>query len=181
MSTKSFNQQFKLQIMKKTIQNLFALTTLACMITSCGTIVGPKAQVALVDAPSGISVKANGERVDVNYEETVSSMKVGMNSDTRTSYSSPVIKVPKKTAQTIELSAGGKNGSFDTKPKGDGSVILADIFLFGGIGLIVDLVTGNIKKQTPKFIDVPAVLAGKPQSEWRSQSQLKKAIKKSAR
>jgi hypothetical protein len=105
-------------------------------------------------------------------------MKISNSGDTRTSYSSPVIKLPRKSAQTIELISGSKKGTFETKPKVDGNLVLLNMFT--GIGLIIDIATGNIKKQSPKFIDVPAVLAGKPQSEWRSQSKLKKAIKKSA-
>lgn len=38
----------------------------------------------------------------------------------------------------------------------------------------------SLKEYRP-FVDLKAVLAGKPVSEWRSKSKLKKAIKKSAR
>lgn len=167
--------------MKKTILHLTAIISVTMSITSCGTIVGSKAQVALVDAPSNLQVTANGERVQIKMEETVSTMKISNSGDTRTSYSSPVIKVPKKKAQTIVLTSGSNSGTIETKPKANGAVIVSDIFLFGGVGLIVDFITGNHKKQTPKYIDVPAVLAGKPQSEWRSQSKLKKAIKNNVR
>lgn len=165
--------------MKKISLPLIALAAVSFMLTSCGTIAGSKAQIALVEAPRGVSVKANGETVDIKYEETVSTMKVGSNGDTRNSYSSPVIKVPRNKAQTIEISAGSQKGTVVTKPKVDGNIVILD--LFTGFGLFVDIATGNLKKQNPRFIDVPAVLAGKPQSEWRSQRKLKKAIKKSAR
>lgn len=157
------------------------MATCTGFMASCGTIVGSKAQVALVDAPRNLEVTANGQKVDIKMEETVSTMKISNSGDTRTSYSSPVIKVPKKNSQTLVLSAGSKSGTVETKPKANGAVIVSDIFLFGGVGLVIDLVTGNHKKQTPKFIDVPAVLAGKPMSEWRSQSKLKKAIKQRAK
>ena len=137
--------------------------------------------MALVDAPKGLQVYANGEAVDIKWEETVSTMKIGSKGDTRTSYSSPVVKLNKKDKVTLKLVSGSSSEELQLKRKGHSGYFWGNFFFTGLTGFVVDGVTGNGKAQHPNYIDVPALLAGKPISEWRSKSQLKKAIKKSGK
>jgi hypothetical protein len=165
----------------KRITTLFSITAiLTVFLTSCGTITGRLSKVALVDAPRNLSATADGERVDISRDLTVSNLKVGTNGDTYNDYYSPVVKLDKHKTVTLKLSSGGSSGSVDLKPKFSGNYLLGNLFLTGLTGTLVDVATGN-HRQHIRFIDVPAVLAGKPMREWRSKHQLKKAIKRSAK
>jgi hypothetical protein len=171
----------KNKFMKQAILQFLTGTVISVLFISCGTISGKMSKVALVDAPRNIQAKANGERVDVEQAQTVSTLKVGSSGDTYTNYYSPVVKLSKKEKVTLELSSGSNNGSVDLTPKFSGSYLVGNMFVTGLVlGTAIDVATGNHKKHI-RFVDVPAVLAGKPQSEWRSKGKLKKAIKKSAK
>jgi hypothetical protein len=134
----------------------------------------------LVDAPRNLSATADGERVDISRDLTVSNLKVGTNGDTYNDYYSPVVKLDKHKTVTLKLSSGSSSGSVDLTPQFSSNYLLANIFLTGFTGTLVDVATGN-HRQHIRFVDVPAVLAGKPMNEWRSKHQLKKAIKRSAK
>lgn len=166
---------------EKSIFNLLLLSVIVYSVSSCGTIMGKMNKVTLVDAPSNLTAKADGETVDIKTDLSVSTLKVGTNADTYTDYYAPTIKLNKHKTVDLQLSFGSSNGTVNLSPKFSGGYFLGNMFFFGLItGTIVDVATGNHRKHI-RFVDVPAVLAGKPQSEWRSKSQLKKAIKKSAR
>lgn len=166
--------------MKKLFASSLGIFSLLFILVSCGTISGSTSRVALVDAPSGMQVYANGVPVDIKWEETVSTMKIGSGGDTRTSYSSPVVKLSKKDKVTLKLVSGSNSEELQLKRKGHSGYFWGNLFFTGLTGFIVDGVTGNGKTQHPNYIDVPALLAGKPVAEWRSKAQLKKAIKNSA-
>lgn len=167
--------------MKKTIFQLVVVSLLSVTMVSCGTIMGKMSKVALVDAPKDLQAKADGQRLEIKSDLTVSNLKVGMNGDTYNDYYSPVIKLNKRKTVALELSSGSTKGNVDLKPKFSGTYFLGNMFVTGLIlGTAVDIATSNHRKHI-RYIDVPAVLAGKPQSEWRSKSKLKKAIKKSAK
>lgn len=156
------------------------IAVLFVTVTSCGTITGRLSKVALVDAPRNLSASADGESVEIKRDLTVSNLKVGTNGDTYNDYYSPVVKLDKHKTVTLQLSSGSSSGSVDLKPKFSGNYLLGNMFLTGLTGTIIDVATGN-HRQHVRFVDVPAVLAGKPMSEWRSKHQLKKAIKRSAK
>lgn len=166
--------------MKRISQNLSMTAVLLVLLSSCGTITGRLSKVALVDAPHNLSATADGERVEISRDLTVSNLKVGSNGDTYNDYYSPIVKLDKHKTVTLQLSSSGSSGSVDLKPKFSGNYLLGNMFLTGLTGTVVDVATGN-HRQHIRFVDVPAVLAGKPMSEWRSKHQLKKAIKRSAK
>ena len=174
----SFIRNIKLM---KQITTLFGIiATMFVLLTSCGTITGRLSKVALVDAPRNLSATADGERVEISTDLTVSNLKVGTNRDTYYDYYSPIVKLDKHKTVTLKLSSSGSSGSVDLKSKFSGNYLLGNMFLTGLTGTLVDVATGN-HRQHIRFVDVPAVLAGKPMSEWRSKNQLKKAIKRSAK
>ena len=156
------------------------IAVLFVTVTSCGTITGRLSKVALVDAPRNLSASADGETVEIKSDLTVSNLKVGAKSDTYYDYYSPVVKLDKHKTVTLKLSSGSSSGSVDLTPKFSGNYLFGNLFLTGLTGTLVDVVTGN-HRQHIRFVDVPAVLAGKPMNEWRSKHQLKKAIKRSAK
>lgn len=165
--------------MKKATYNLLAGLALLSL-ASCGTISGRLSKVALVDCPRDLVAKADGERLDISSDLTISNLSPGMNRDTYTDYYSPVVKLDKHKTVSLELSSGSSSGSVEMKPKFSGPYFWGNLFITGLTGMIIDVATGN-HRQHRRFVDVPAVLAGKPISEWRSKSKLKKAIKRSAR
>ncbi len=167
--------------MKKVIMNLVVFTAASLVFISCGTIMGKMSKVALVDAPRNLEAKADGENLEITKDLTVSNLKVGMNNDTYYDYFSPVVKLNKHKTVSLELSSGGSKGTVDLSPKFSGAYFFGNLFVTGLVlGTVVDVATKN-HRQHMRYVDVPAILAGKPVSEWRSKHQLKKAIKKSAR
>lgn len=167
--------------MKKTFLNLIALFAAGIIFNSCGTIMGKMSKVNLVGAPSNLHAKADGEDLKIQNDLALSRLKEGMNSSTYIDYYTPTVKLNKHKPVILELSSGNSEGSVELKPKFSGTYLLGNIFVTGVVlGTAVDVATGNHKKHV-RFVDVPAVLAGKPQSEWRSKHQLKRAIKKGAK
>ena len=78
----------------KQITTLFGIiATMFVLLTSCGTITGRLSKVALVDAPRNLSATADGERVEISTDLTVSNLKVGTNRDTYYDYYSPIVKL----------------------------------------------------------------------------------------
>lgn len=167
--------------MQKIILNICAVTIASLTLISCGTIAGKMSKVVMVDAPRNLIAKADGEKLDINYELSVSTLKVGSSGDTYTDYYSPTVKLNKSKTVTLDLSSGNQNGTTELKPKFSGNYFLGNLFITGLVlGTAIDMATGN-HRQHIRFVDVPAVLAGKPQSEWRSKKKLKKAIKRKAK
>ena len=171
----------KIIFMKQAIKLLISVTVASGIFTSCGTILGKTSKVALVDAPLNLEARADGESLDIKRDLTVSTLSVGMNRDTYTDYYSPVVRLDKRKTVNLELRSGSRSGSADLTPKFSGNYFLGNMFVTGLVlGTAIDLATKS-HKQHIRFVDVPAMLEGKPQSEWRSKRKLKKAIKKSAK
>jgi hypothetical protein len=167
--------------MEKIIYKFFLLAVATTLLTSCGTIMGKMSKVALVDAPRNLEAKADGERLDIKNDLTVSTLSVGTNGDTYRDYYSPTVKLNKHKTVTLDLSSGNKTGTAELKPKFSGAYFLGNMFVTGLVlGTAIDVATHNHRKHI-RYVDVPAVLAGKSQSEWRSKGQLKRAIKRKAK
>lgn len=165
--------------MKNTFYLLFVILSVF-LFASCGTITGKFSKVALVDCPRNLEAYADGERIEINNELTISKLNPGMNGDTYVDYYSPAIKLNKQKRVTLQLTSGNNNGIIEMKPHFSGAYFLSNLFLTGTFGTILDIATNNHRIHR-RFIDVPAILANKPIREWRSKSKLKRAIKRSAR
>ena len=167
--------------MKKSVVSLAVITAMCTLFSSCGTIMGKMSKVALVGAPRDLVAKADGEKIDIKSDLSVSTLSVGTTGDTYTDYYSPIVKLNKHKTVTLELSSGSRSGSAALTPKFSGNYFFGNMFITGLVlGTAIDMATGN-HRQHIRFVDVPAVLAGKPRSEWRSKHQLKRAIKRSAK
>lgn len=164
----------------RTILYILSFVVTLIFISSCGTISGRLSKVTLVDAPRDLEATADGEILEINNDLAISNISVGMNSDTYNNYYAPTIKLDKHKTVTLSLSSGNSNGSTEMKPRFSSAYFWGNFFLTGMTGILIDVVTGN-HRQHRRFIDVPAILAGKPVKEWRSKSKLKRAIKRSAK
>lgn len=160
--------------------NFIYLLSIAVLFSSCGTISGRLSKVTLVDAPRGLEAKADGDGLDISSEVAISNLSVGMNADTYTNYYAQTVKLDKHKTVTLDLSSGNLNGSVEMKPRFSSAYFFGNFFFTGLTGILIDVATGN-HRQHRRFIDVPAILAGKPINEWRSKSKLKRAIKRSAK
>lgn len=153
------------------------------LIQSCGTIggaiTGGKRPTFIVNAPSDVVVKLNGEVQDITSELHASNVAGSRSVD----YYTSAIKIPYKHPVTLEISSERlkKSGSVDLKPKGSGAIFVGNLLIFPVIGHIIDGVTKNNKTLRPKYIDVTSVLNNVAQKDWPSQSRLKANEKRKAR
>lgn len=168
--------------MKKFTVSILILATLFS-ITSCGTIAGAitkgKRPVYLIDAPKDLTVKVNGQEQDISSELFASHSDIG--ASRTVDFYTAAVNLPYKKKMNMQLSTSGGAGSVDLKPKSQSAIFWANLIFAPIVGHIIDAVTKNNKTLGPRYIDVPAVLAGKPKSDWRSKSQLKKYAKKKGR
>ncbi len=162
----------------KNLLFIAATAFLALSLNSCGTILNAKkkgkTEVFLIDAPAGLSVSSNGENLSIESDIFAATGK----EHGAIEYHTNCVRLPRKKKATITLSAGGKTATVALKPKVWGKIVVVDALLTAGIGWWVDIPTGNILTLKPRLIDVPAALAGKPKSQWRSQGKLKRQEKR---
>lgn len=161
--------------MKKAIAYFVFAIGAMTLFSSCGTIMGTRSKVHLVNSPSNLVVKADGEAVPIKMDAAMA--RAPMYSNYIITYYVPTVKINKKKPVELELISGEKSGKTISTPKFSGAYFMGNMFVGGLIsGVAIDLATKS-HKQHPRFIDVPAVLDGKPKEEWRSKRKLKKEIK----
>lgn len=121
--------------MRKIILIGFAALALACLCVSCATIVSGSTQdVTFVSDPEGATVRVDG--LPVGRTPLTVSLDTGK-------------------SHTVELSKEGYETQYATLSRSvSGGWIVADIFLTGCIGIVVDLVTGSIYKLKPDNVYV---------------------------
>lgn len=161
-------------------KNLLTVVTALCamvLMNSCGTIIYSinkgNATVSLLQAPKDLQVKMDGKRIDIVSEVFAATATT----HTTTSYYTSAIKLPNKKKATIELysPSTGKKSTVNLKPTTSGTIIVADLFFGFGVGLVLDLVTGNHKKLSPRLIDVQNSLDNK---KWIRHGKLKRIEKR---
>jgi hypothetical protein len=163
--------------MKKNLLTIVSALSAMVFMNSCGTMIYSinkgKATVSLLQAPQDLQVKMDGKRVEIVSEVFAATG----NTHTTTQYYTSAIKLPHKKKATIELysPSTGKKSTVAIKPTTSGTIIAADLSFGFGVGLIVDLVTGNYKKLSPRLIDVQNSLDGK---KWIRHGKLKRIEKK---
>ena len=166
--------------MKTLIYSILSISSLV-LLSSCGTIGGLLSKgerpVFLIEAPQDMTVNFEGQSKDISSEAFAST---GFNNTTITYYTSAV-NLPYKHKGTLKLSSSTGSSSIELKPKGQRAIWWGNFILFPIWGHIIDATTKNNKTLFPRYIDVPAALAGKPVKEWRSAGQLKRLSKKQAR
>lgn len=162
-------------------KNLFTVVTALCamlLMNSCGTIVNAlnkgNSTVSLLQAPSDLEVKLNGKKIKITSEVFAATAT----STTTTQYYTAAIKLPNKERATVELysPSEGKRSTVNLRPTTSGTIIVADLFVGFGVGLVLDLVTGNHKKLSPRLIDVRNSLDNK---KWIKHGKLKRIEKRS--
>lgn len=168
------------------IQELMLLLVAAIGLTSlnsCGTIAGAitggKRPSFLVNAPKDVTVKLNGETLDITSELFASNVAGNATRD----YYAAAVKMPYKKALTIQLSSAsaGKSTTLDLKPKGISAIFWGNILIAPIVGHIIDGVTNNNKMLQPKYIDVQSALNNIPVKDWPSQGKLKRISKSAAK
>jgi|GEM_PF-4193639 len=166
--------------MKNNTLLLVAALWLMWSFSSCGTILNAskkgKTEVFLIDAPSDLQVSSGGERLSIGSDVFAASGRTNGS----VAYYTSSVKLPRKKRASLELYSpgSGKRATVELKPKVWGKIVVVDALLTGGFGWLIDIPTGNILTLKPRLIDVPAAMAGKPRSKWRSQGKLKRVTKR---
>lgn len=170
---------------KKTL-NIFTLLFLVNILlfaSSCGTIggaiTGGKRPSFIVNAPSDVVVKLNGEVQNISSEVHASNTAGKGTVD----YYTAAVKIPYKHPVTLEISSYrlGKTGTVNLKPKSSTLIFIGNLLICPLAGHILDAVTKNNKTLRPKYIDVASVLNNIPLNKWPSQAKLKNIEKKRAK
>lgn len=166
------------------MKNLLLVAAAACFITtlnSCGTIANiskkGKTEVFMIGGPEDLQVSSGGKRLEIESEVFAASSSIG--GDATTTYYTAAVNLPRKKKASLELYSPSMNkrATVALKPKVWGKIVFLDV-VFGGIGLFVDIPTGNIRTLKPRMVDVQAALAGKPRSQWKSQGKMKRMTKR---
>ncbi len=174
--------------MKTLIYSLLSISSLA-LLSSCGTIAGALTKgvrpVFLIDAPEDLVVSFDGKSKDITLEvfaSTSNSYHSNLSNTTTTTnvnYLTSAVKLPYKNKGALQLNSAGASTNVELKPKGQRAIWWGNFLFFPITGHILDAVTDNNKTLFPRYIDVPAAMAGKPVKEWRSQGKMKRMEKKS--
>lgn len=170
-----------------TLTKLIALTASVALLSSCGTITnsisGGKRPVWLMQAPSDIQVKVNGEDVDVKKEYLASNQSSGGAVSVTTNYFTKGVRIPFKKNAVMELYSPSQNKSakFTLKSKGSGLIFWGNLFFFPVVGHVIDATTKNNHLLKPRYIDVEYALDGKDVKDWRGKNKLMRKEKRSIR
>jgi hypothetical protein len=162
----------------KQLLTIAALSGSLASLNSCGTISYAmkkgKAPVFMIDGPSDLQVTSGGKPVEMSSEVFAASSNIG--GTVTTSYYTKAAMMPHKRKATLDLYSPSmnKHASITVKPKVSGKLIFLDIIL-GGVGLPIDLATGNATVLKKRLVDVKSTLEGSPS---RSQGKLKRMTKR---
>lgn len=156
-------------IMKKATTFLFVVMLL--FMTSCYTISrGGKKPLFVVDAPLGLTVKANHKYMTVSNEIAFSETF----GNSKTYYYYPGFLIKMRRHNNIQLQSKDKDTIINVKgTPGIGMLILETVFTFG-IGTIIDISTNSFYFPKDRYIDVPAYLNG---TKPRSQKELRRYVR----
>ena len=145
-------------------------------MTSCGTLFYPKKYYGLVDAPADLKITnvKTGKDVPIKKYQMVR-IHTSFNSNNETIIYGLGAHMKAKKNTVLALTSGGvtKTVKVSAKAGFPGIAMLYGDFMFCGVPMIVDLLTGDYRFPRPLYIDVPAVLADKPQ---RTDKELKDYI-----
>jgi hypothetical protein len=167
--------------MNSKMKLLLTFIALAYACSSCGLILSAgRKRVAVIDAPPDLKITdlRTGEPLEIKMKITRGDSYVGANRTTNIAYKTPSINISKvQKGDLIEIESQGvkKTVSFGTKPN-IGILAIETVFTLGTF-TIIDLVLGTNKSFKPPHIDVPAVLAGKPQ---RSEKEINQYIRENS-
>jgi hypothetical protein len=171
----------------KNFSLITCLLIVAICSSSCGTltssITGGKRPVFMMDAPSDLEVKVNGEQVELKKQYFSSNQSSGSGVNVTTNYFTSAARISHKKTADFELYSPSlnKTAKFTLKPKSSGLFFWANMFTFPVGGHIIDAVTKGNKLMKPRYVDVSAALDGKPVAEWRGKNKLTKKEKKNIR
>lgn len=172
----------QLNLTKKSAIKTFVVLSLAASglltMSSCGSIAGAitkgKRPSYIVNSPQDVSIKQNGEALDITSELFAST---GFNGTT-IDYYTAAIKLPYKKPLTLEFKSGNRTGTVDLKPKGNRGIFWLNLIFAPIVGHIIDGVTHNNKSLQPRYIDVESVLNHVPLKDWPNQKKLKRIEKR---
>ena len=172
--------------MKRLLSSVIIIAT-ALSLTSCGTIAGAltkgKRPAFILNAPSDIVIKKDGEVLDISLELFASKEFIGAKNvgDVESiNYYTAAVKLPYKKATVLEFSSAslGKKATLEMKPKRWSGIFWGNLLFAPIVGHIVDGTTNNNKVLEPRYIDVASVLNNIPLENWESQSKLKRLEKR---
>jgi hypothetical protein len=163
------------------IRNLTAIAA-ACyslmLFNSCGTISNGmshgKSPVFMIAAPKDLEVTSAGKKLDIESEVFAASSNIG--GTVTTTYYTAAVKLPHNRKASLDLYSPSMNkkATVAVRPKVSGTLIFLDIIFFG-VGLPIDIITGNLTVLKPRLVDAENLLNGKPS---RSQGKLKRMTKR---
>ena len=145
-----------------------------CMAgTGCATMT--KTSVNLYGYTENMKVTENGVPLDIKLTYVGQSGMAGYSSGV-TYYGAGVRLKRTKADHKILIEDGDKKVEVVLKSKFAVGTLLADIFLTGPIGIVVDVIAGPLKTTDKKHIDIQGELGNAPK---KSKHKLKKEFKKS--
>lgn len=162
--------------MKKQISNftIFAILCVSFMTTGCATIFN-STPVNLYGYSNDMKVSENGVPLDVELTYVGHSGMAGYSSG-RTYYGAGVMLKRSKQDHPILIESGGQKKEIVIKSKFATGALLADLFLSGPIGILVDFVAGPLRTTEIKQIDIQYELGN---TAYKSKAKLKMDFKKS--
>ena len=165
-----------MKTIKRNPLSLILMGGVLALSTSSATLFSGKTTPAvLIDAPSGLKVSHKSGNLSI--ERVLAHGTAGHESTTQY-FAKGVMLDKKNKVHNLTLEADGKKGNAEVKLRASGKFFVLNLFTSGVIGIGIDAMTHKWRIAGNKYIDVPAVLNG---SESRSQRQLKKYMKKSAK
>jgi hypothetical protein len=185
LSTTSYAQKHDTLLKTSSLKfiSLFSLAVCCVFVfSSCGTIAGAiskgKRPAFLLNAPSDIVIKKDGQVLDIALELFTSTESIG--STASTNFYTAGIKLPYKKAAVLEFSSAslGKTATFEMKPRRYKGIFFLNLITFPVVGHIIDGVTHGNKVLGPQYIDVANVLNNVPVKDWQSQKKLKRMEKR---
>lgn len=144
--------------------------TAMLLLSSCGSILmGVKKPLIMVDAPKDLQVKNKHTGEQLAVESVQWGGKRSAASNTATFYYAPGVRFKPHRATMLELSTGEGAVTVPIGKKNMTGILILDIAISWGVFAIIDLANGGVRRHRPRYVDVPAVLAGRPQ---RSEEEL---------
>lgn len=141
------------------IRNLMVWILLSTILSSCGTLIGIKRPIGLIDKPENLIVRNLNTGDTLKIDEGV--FAISANKSIQYNYVGPRIKFKPKKNTVLELESNGvKKTIIISKKTNVGMLVLEGLFTFGAFTLI-DLITGGYTSHKPTLIDCPALFEGK--------------------
>lgn len=140
-------------------KKLMVMILLSTILSSCGTLIGIKRPIGLIDKPENLIVRNLNTGDTLKIDEGVFAISVERRF--QYNYVGPRIKFKPKKNTVLELESNGVKKTISISKKTNvGMLVIEGIFTYGTFTLI-DLITGGYNSHKPALIDCPALFEGK--------------------